>query len=65
MPNEPSPQIHLNKSRELIAVTDRLAEEYAELKELSRVLRRDSTQLRDDSYVLRRASTALLGAKNP
>ena len=65
MPSEPSDQTHLNKSRELIALTDRLTQEYAELQELSRVLRKESTQLRDDSYVLRRISTDLLWVKNP
>jgi len=64
MPSEPF-QTHLNKSRELIALTDRLAQEYAELQELSRVLRKESRQLSEDSNVLRRASTDLLWAKNP
>ena len=65
MANEPSHQTHVNKSRELIALTDRLAQEYAELQELSRVLRIESTRLREDSQVLRRARTNLLWAKNP
>ena len=60
MPNEPSHQTHLNKSRELIALTDRLTQEYAELQQLSRVLRKESRQLSEDSYILRRVGTALL-----
>jgi len=65
MSSEHSHQTHLNRSRELIALTDRLTQEYAELQELSRVLRNESRQLREDSYVLRRVGTDLLWVKNP
>lgn len=64
MPNESSHQTHLNKSRELIALTERLRQEYSELEELSRVLRKESRQLSEDSHVLRRISTALLWDEN-
>jgi hypothetical protein len=53
-------QTDLTKSRELIAVAERLTQEYAELRELSRDLRNESRQLSDDSYVLRRIGTALM-----
>lgn len=59
MQGEPS-QLPLAKSRELIAMTDRLTQEYAELRELSRVLRKESRQLSEDSNVLRRISTGLI-----
>lgn len=62
---EPSYQTHLNKSRELIDMVDRLTREYAELRELSRVLRRESRQLRDDSYALRRMLTGLIPPESP
>ena len=60
MSAEATNQIHLIKSRELIAMADRLTQEYAELRELSCVLRNESRQLSDDSYVLRRIGTRLL-----
>lgn len=60
MPTEPVHQTHLNKSRELIAIADRLTREYAELREQSQVLRQESRQLSADSDVLRRVSTRLL-----
>ena len=65
MSSEPSDQIHMNKSRELIAMADRLTQEYADLRELSRVLRKESRQLSEDSNVLRRMSTALLWRESP
>ena len=65
MATEHSHQTHLIKSRELIAIADRLNEEYAALQELSRVLRRDSMQLSEDSRILRRQSTRLLWNENP
>jgi hypothetical protein len=60
MSAETSHQIHLIKSRELIVIADRLTQEYAELSEVSRVLRNESRQLSDDSYVLRRIGNRLL-----
>ena len=65
MSAETSQQIHLIKSRELIAMADRLTQEYAELRELSRVLRSESRQLSDDSYVLRRIGTNLMWDESP
>ena len=60
MPIDHSHHIDLNKSRELIALAERLTPEYAELRAASLVLRKESRQLREDSNVLRRASTRLL-----
>ena len=60
MPSQSSHQTHLNKTRDLIALTERLTQEYAELKELSRVLRTESRQLCEDSRVLRRMSAEVI-----
>ena len=60
MPIESSHQTDLNKSRELIAMADRLTREYAELREQSHLLRMESRQLSEDSYVLRRIGTGLM-----
>ena len=64
MPSEPPYQTHLNKSRELIELANRLNQEYAELRQLSLVLRKESRQLSEDSDLLRRFSTGLLWGKN-
>ena len=63
MSTEHSHHTDLNKSRELIALADRLTQEYAELRELFLVLRQESRQLSEDSNVLRRTSTRLLWGK--
>ena len=60
MSSKPTYQPHLNKSRELIAQANRLNQEYAELRELSLVLRKESRQLSDDPDLLRRFSISLL-----
>ena len=60
MPIESSHQTDLTKSRKLIEMADRLTREYAELWELSHLLRKESRQLSEDSYVLRRIGTGLI-----
>ena len=64
MPDDLS-QTQLTKSRELIAMADRLTQEYAELREMSHVLRKESRQLSEDSYVLRRIGTRLIWDDTP
>ena len=64
MPDDSS-QTQLTKSRELIAMADRLTREYAELRETSHVLRKESRQLSEDSYVLRRIGIRLIWEESP
>ena len=60
MSGEASQHTHLTKSRELIEIANRLTQEYAELREASKMLRKDSRQLSEDSTILRRISTRLI-----
>lgn len=46
-------------------MADRLTQQYAELRELSKVLRKESRQLSEDSHILRRVSTGLLWREIP
>ena len=65
MSADPAHQTQLTKSRELIATANRLTQEYAELRELSHALRKESRELSEDSSVLRRIGIRLIWDDSP